>query len=70
MRIKSILKPVVLVIVLALCVHAAAPLGFGEENKLCELALDRCLVVAAYLGPVYYAFCLQGYLFCKRYIAE
>ena len=68
MKIKSNLKPVVLVIVLALCLHAAAPLGFGAEPRTCEQALDRCLVVASYLGPIYYVFCLEGYLFCKRYI--
>jgi len=69
MRIKSILRPVVLVLALVLCLQIAAPLGFGGEPGKCEQALDRCLLVASFIvNPVYYLFCWEGYYFCKKYL--
>jgi len=69
MKIKSSFKPIVLVLAFALCLHIAAPFGFGAETRTCEQALDRCLLVASFMAnPFYYAFCLEGYVFCKKYI--
>lgn len=67
---KKIIKTIVLALVFVILVHAAAPLARAAEmTRSCEGALNRCMIVAAFLpGSFYVLYCIDGYIFCKKYL--
>jgi len=66
---KKIIRTIVLALVFVILVHAAAPLVRAAEMRSCEAALNRCMIVAAFLPGTFYAlYCIDGYIFCKKYL--
>ena len=69
MKPKKIIRTIVLALVFVILVHAAAPLARAAEMRSCAGALNRCLIVAAFLpGSFYVLYCIDGYIFCKKYL--
>ncbi len=70
MKLKGIIRTAGIVLLAALAVHLAAPAGNAEDLKSCAEAFQACCRVAAVVGPIYYLYCLEGYVFCKRFIEK
>ena len=68
MKFKHIARPAALVLLVLLLLHIGAPLGLRAEQRSCEAAFNACSQIAAVVGFIYTVFCLEGYLFCKKYL--
>ncbi len=70
MKLKGIVRTAGIVLLVALAVHVAAPAGTAEDLRTCAEAFQACCRVAAVVGAIYYIYCLEGYVFCKRFIEK
>lgn len=68
MKLKRLARPAAVALLVLLLLQIGAPLSLRAEMKSCEAAFLACSAYAGFLGPAYALFCLEGYIFCKRYL--
>jgi hypothetical protein len=70
MKFTRLFRPAAAVLLVLLVLHVAAPVCLKAEMRSCGAAFSACCDVAAALGMVYYLFCVEGYIFCKRFLEK
>lgn len=70
MKPNSLFRGIVVMALVILALHLVAPLGQSETLRTCKEGFNACIQDAAFGGPFYYLYCLQGYAFCKQFIEK